>query len=116
MPRRSRRPTSASPGQRSPAEQAGDAELAGLLMRRQSRAALGIAALFLLLLVAQPLLNTYWPAGMQARVLGFPFSWLLLGVISYPLTWVLAGYFVRRSEGLEAEDARLVRAERERPS
>ena len=116
MPKRSRQRGSESRRPRFPAELPGDAQLAGLLMRRQARVAVGIAALFLLLLVTLPLLNSYWPAGMQARVLGFPLSWLLLGVLSYPLTWVLAGYFVRRSKALEAEDAGLVREQKERPS
>lgn len=83
--------------------------LAGVLMRRQARLAMTVAAGFLLLMFGLPLANTLWPEAMQRRVAGFPFSWLLLGVLMYPLTWVLAATFVRRSEALEADDARLAR-------
>src|SRR5262245_63958084 len=92
-----------------PPELPGDAQLAGLLMGRQARLSAAVAAAFLLLLLALPLLNAWWPAAMQRRVIGFPLSWLLIGVLSYPLTWLLAGYFVRRSEALEAGDVRLAR-------
>ncbi len=87
----------------------GDAELTATLMRRQLRVANGIAALFLLLILGLPLLNALWPRAMQARVIGFPLTWLILGVLLYPVTWALAAWFVRASERLEADDARLVR-------
>lgn len=90
----------------------GDAELATTLMGRQLRLAISIAAWFLLLILGMPLLNAFWPSAMQKRVIGFPASWLLVGVLAYPVTWALAWYFVVRSEWLEVDDARLVRERR----
>ena len=90
----------------------GDAELATALMTRQARLAIGVAATFMLLMLGLPVANVLWPDAMQTRVLGFPLSWLLLGIALYPVTWALAAHYVRSAEQLEADDARLVQERR----
>jgi uncharacterized membrane protein (DUF485 family) len=92
----------------------GDAALVTALMGRQARLAIAIASGFLVLMFGLPLLNALWPQGMQARILGFPFSWLLLGVLLYPVTWLLAAGYVRYAERLEAQDVALVQGRRRR--
>jgi uncharacterized membrane protein (DUF485 family) len=89
-----------------------DAELAGMLMRRQAGLSIRVAAVFLVLILGLPLLTRFKPEWTQQPVLGFPISWFLLGILFYPITWALSAYFVRASEQLEAEDADLVRKER----
>ena len=84
-------------------EEADRAALVRTLMRRQSRLGLRIAAVFVLILVALPLLNLYLPDAMAARVGGFSLTWLLLAVLFYPVTWLLSWVFVRGSD--RAEDA-----------
>src|SRR5688500_9417587 len=101
-----------------PPEEAGthtDRELAVLLMRRQAALGIGVAALFMVLMLGLPLLSHFRPDLSQLPLLGFPFSWLLLGLLFYPLTWALSAYFVVASERLEAEQAAQVRAERGAP-
>lgn len=72
-------------------------------MRRQARLALGIAAIFVLILAGLPLLNLYLPDLMAARVGGFSLTWLFLAVLFYPVTWLLSWRFVAGSD--RAEDA-----------
>jgi uncharacterized membrane protein (DUF485 family) len=61
-----------------------------------------------------PLLSHFAPAFSQQPVLGFPLSWLLLGLLFYPITWALSAYFVKASERMEEEQARMVREEQGR--
>lgn len=85
--------------------------LTAALMRRQARLSLAVASLALVLILGVPLVNAYAPAVGQTPVLGFPLSWLLLGLLFYPLTWFLSAWFVRRSEDMEKAEAELIRAE-----
>ena len=89
-----------------------DRELAGLLMRRQAALSMRAALVFLVVILGVPLVNHYAKDLGQTPVLGFPFSWFLLGLLFYPITWLLSAYFVKASEQLEAHDAEMVRSER----
>lgn len=89
-----------------------DAQLAFRLMRQQAALGMGVAAVFLVLILGLPLLTHFAPDLAQTPVLGFPFSWFLLGIAFYPITWALSAYFVKASEKLEAEEAQMVREER----
>ncbi len=77
------------------------AELAARLMRRQAALSIRVALVFVLLLIGLPLANLYLPQLMGTRVMGFTFTWLLLGILFYPITWFLSAYFVRRSDEIE---------------
>src|SRR5438445_2979088 len=88
-----------------------DRELAAALMRRQAALGVRVAALFLVLVLGLPLVSYFAPDWGQQPILGFPFSWLVLGLLFYPVTWALSAYFVRASERLEAEQAEQVRRE-----
>lgn len=91
-----------------------DAQLAGRLMRQQALLSIGVAAVFLVLILGLPLLTQFAPALTQQLVFGFPLSWFILGLAFYPITWALSAYFVKASEKLEAEEAAMVREERGR--
>ena len=91
-----------------------DAQLASRLMRQQAALGIGVAAVFLVLILGLPLLNHFAPDFTQQRVLGFPLSWFILGIGLYPVTWGLSWYFVQASEKLEHEEAQMVREEREK--
>lgn len=80
--------------------------LASRLMREQAVLGLRVAAVFVVLLLGLPLANLYLPEVAGSTVLGFTFTWLLLGVIFYPITWVLSVYFVRESDRIEAKHAK----------
>jgi uncharacterized membrane protein (DUF485 family) len=82
-----------------------------LIMRRQARLSLGIAAIFLVLVLGLPLVNQYLPALAQQPIAGFSATWLLLGLLFYPITWLLSGYFVRASEEVEQEITREVKSD-----
>lgn len=90
-----------------------DGELARVLMRRQAALSMRVAAVFLVLILGVPLVNAYLPAWGQQPVLGFPAGWFLLGILFYPITWALSTYFVKASERLEAEEAAMIRSERD---
>jgi uncharacterized membrane protein (DUF485 family) len=74
-------------------------------MRRQARLSVGVAAIFLALVLGLPVVNHYLPGVAQARVVGFSATWLFLGLLFYPITWLLSAYFVRASEDVEHEIA-----------
>jgi uncharacterized membrane protein (DUF485 family) len=95
------------------AQHVSDAELAARLMRHQAALSMKTAAVFLILVLGLPLLTQYAPELTQQQVMGFPLSWFLLGLLFYPLTWALSAYFVKASERLEADEARMMREERE---
>jgi len=79
------------------------------LMRRQLQLSIFCAAIFLVALLGLPLLNYFAPELMAKRVIGFTFTWLLLGVLFFPLVWVIAYYFIKRSIALEHEEAASVK-------
>jgi uncharacterized membrane protein (DUF485 family) len=79
------------------------------IMRRQARLSIGVAAVFLVLVLGLPLVNAFVPGVAQARIGGFSATWLFLGVLFYPITWLLSGYFVRASEEVEQEAGTLGR-------
>lgn len=90
-----------------------DAELARTLMRRQAGLSLRVATVFLALILGVPLLTHFRPDLSQQPIFGFPLSWFILGILFYPITWVLSAYFVKASEQVEAEDAQMIRQERQ---
>ena len=79
------------------------------LQRRQFRLSMACAASFLTALLALPLLNYFLPEWMARRVGGFPFTWLLLGVLFFPLVWVISWIFIQRSIALERAEAEMAR-------
>jgi uncharacterized membrane protein (DUF485 family) len=85
------------------------------IMRRQARLSLGVAAVFLVLVLGLPLVNQYLPALAQARIGGFTATWLFLGVLFYPITWLLSAYFVRASETVEQEIGQMARGQGTEP-
>jgi uncharacterized membrane protein (DUF485 family) len=83
-----------------------------LLMRRQLRLSIACAATFLVALLGLPLLNYFFPEGMDARVFGFTLTWFLLGVLFFPLVWLISWFFIRRSIALEEAEAAEVEREK----
>ncbi len=79
------------------------------LMRRQLRLSLGVAAVFFVFLVAQPLLSTVWRPWTRWEVAGVPVTWVVLGVLSYPLLVWLGRHYVRRAEEVDEEFTDLLR-------
>lgn len=75
------------------------------LQRRQFRLSVICAASFLTALLALPALNFFLPELMATRVAGFPFTWLLLGVLFFPLVWIISWVFIQRSIALENQEA-----------
>ena len=84
------------------------------LMRRQLRLSIACAAAFLVVLLGLPLANYFAPELMATRVAGFPFTWLLLGILFFPFVWVIAWIFIRRSIALETAEAAGVRESNDR--
>ncbi len=85
-----------------------DAEIARLsraLMKKQARLSLGIAAVFLAIVLGLPLVNRFLPDLANRQVFGFTATWLFLGVLFYPITVALSTLFVRQSDRIEAECA-----------
>src|ERR1044071_3720395 len=74
------------------------------LMRKQLRLSIRCAAAFLVVLLALPLANYFWPERMATRVFGFTLTWLILGVGFFPAVWAIAWLFIRRSIALEEEE------------
>lgn len=86
--------------------QLSDAEiqtLSRILMKRQAALSLRVAAVFVIVLVAIPLLNLYAPSQMSTPVGAFSLTWLIVGILFFPLTWLLSTYFVSQSEKIESE-------------
>ena len=77
------------------------ARLARALMRRQGGLSLRVAAVFIALVVAIPLVNAYLPDLAAAPAYGFTLTWLVLGVLIYPITVALSFYFVAASNRIE---------------
>lgn len=80
--------------------------LVNRIMRRQASLSLQVAAVFVFVLIAIPLVNAYYPDIYKVGILGFPMPWLILGVLFFPLTWLLSAYFVRASDELDVQIAR----------
>ena len=81
-------------------------ELMGRVMKRQAGLSLRVAVVFIAILIILPLFNLFAPELAAKSIVGFPLTWLLLGVLFYPLTWVLSSYFVSNSDRIEAEITR----------
>ena len=86
-----------------PSNEADLAHLSRMIRRRQAGLSLRVAAVFLVLILGLPLVNQYLPDVASYAILGFPASWLFLGVLFYPITVFLSIYFVRKSDRIEAE-------------
>jgi hypothetical protein len=72
------------------------------LIRSQLRLALVVAAGFLLILGAFPLLLAAVPGLAESRVAGIPLDWLLLGAGIYPVTGLSAWLYIRSAARNEA--------------
>jgi uncharacterized membrane protein (DUF485 family) len=81
--------------------------LLGAIMRRQARLSVGVAAVFLVLVLGLPFVNFAAANVAQLRIGGFSATWLFLGLLFYPITWILSAYFVWASEAVEREAAEL---------
>lgn len=86
-----------------PISEAQAEKITSMVMRRQGALSLRVAAVFIVLLLGLPLVNLFAPQLVSATILGFPATWLFLGVLFYPITVFLSVYFVRHSDRLEAE-------------
>jgi hypothetical protein len=80
----------------------------GALLRSQLWLSLRVLGVLLGVLGALPLLFTLVPATREARLLGVPVPWLLLGVAAYPFFLLTARSYIRRAEEREREFADLV--------
>ena len=80
------------------------------IMRRQLRLSIGIASVFVSIIVAVPLLNKFLPSVMNAPFIGFTVGWFILGFAIFPVLIVLAITFVRRSNAFEDEAVGMVDA------
>jgi len=78
-------------------------EMMHRVMWRQARLSIAVAMVFIVLLILIPLLNLFAPSFAATPVMGFPLTWLVLGILFYPITWALSAYFVKRSDLLEDE-------------
>jgi uncharacterized membrane protein (DUF485 family) len=78
-----------------------DRALLGRVMRRQVRLSLGVASVFLGIVLLLPIFNLYFPNLAAQKVGGFTLTWLILGVLFYPITWGLSALFIRQSNALE---------------
>ena len=73
----------------------------GRVMRRQVRLSLGVASVFLGIVLLLPVFNLYYPELASQKIGGFTLTWLILGVLFYPITWGLSAIFIRKSNALE---------------
>lgn len=80
------------------------------IMRRQLRLSTGIASVFVLIIIAVPLLNKFAPEAMNTPFMGFTLTWFLLGFGIFPVLIALAVLFVRRSNAFEDEAVGMVDA------
>lgn len=72
------------------------------LIRSQLRLSLVVAAGFLLILLAFPLMLGLVPGLAEAKIGGLPFGWLLLGAGIYPVIGLSAWLFIRTATRNEA--------------
>ena len=78
------------------------------LLREQLRLGLTGLAVLALGLGIWPLLFWLAPGLADARVLGFPLPWLVIGFAVYPFLWLVGWWFVRSAERNEEDFAALV--------
>ncbi len=78
------------------------------LIRSQLRLAVVVAAGFLLILVAFPLMLGLVPGLADSTILGLPFDWVLLGAGIYPVIGLSAWLYVRTAARNEARYRDLV--------
>lgn len=78
------------------------------VMGKQLRLSVQIASVFVVTIVAVPLLNKFAPALMNADFMGFTLSWFILGFAIFPVLIFLAWLFVQRSNAFEDEAVALV--------
>ena len=78
------------------------------LIRSQLRLAVVVAAGFLLILVAFPLMLGLIPGLAESTIVGLPFDWVLLGAGIYPVIGLSAGLYIRTAARNEARYRDLV--------
>ena len=78
------------------------------LVRLQLRLALGVCLLLAVLLGGLPLVTALAPQLFDARLIGLPLTWLLLGVAVYPLLLLGGWLYVRQAERNERDFVELV--------
>jgi uncharacterized membrane protein (DUF485 family) len=71
------------------------------VMGRQLRLSIGIASIFVTIIVAIPLLNLFAPEIMNTPFMGFTVTWFILCFAIFPVLILLAWLFVRRSNAFE---------------
>jgi uncharacterized membrane protein (DUF485 family) len=74
------------------------------LMRKQLKLSITCALAFLLVVLGLPLANYFAPELMAKRILGFTFTWFLLGIGFFPAVWCISFYFIKRSIALEQSE------------
>lgn len=82
--------------------------LIGSLIRAQLGLALGVLAVFVVLLGGLPLLFALVPAAGEFEIEGLPAAWFLLGLAAFPLLVLLGLVYARQAERNEREFAELV--------
>lgn len=78
------------------------------LIRSQLRLAVVVAAGFLLILVAFPLMLGLVPGLAESTIVGLPFDWVLLGAGIYPVIGLSAWLYIRTAARNEARYRDLV--------
>ncbi len=78
------------------------------VMGRQLRLSMGIASVFVAIIIVVPLLNKFVPETMNQPFMGFTVSWFILGFAIFPILIVLAWLFVQRSNAFEDEAVGMV--------
>lgn len=78
------------------------------LIRSQLRLAVVVAAGFLLILVAFPLMLGLVPGLAESTIMGLPFDWVLLGAGIYPVIGLSAWLYIRTAARNEARYRDLV--------
>ncbi|MRJ75374.1 hypothetical protein GEV29_02375 [Aeromicrobium sp. SMF47] len=78
------------------------------LIRSQLRAAMTVALTLLLSIGALPVVFLTFDAVTDARVLGVPLPWIVLGVLVYPFLFTLGWLYIRQAERAERDFTALV--------
>lgn len=79
------------------------------IMRRQLRLSLFCASLFLVTLLALPLMNYFLPDLMSRSIGGFTLSWFILGIFFFPVVWLIAWFFIKRSISFEKHAVEIIK-------
>lgn len=80
----------------------------GGLMWAQLRLSLLTLGIAFVAIGGLPVLLRLVPATARLSLAGFPFPWLVLGVLVYPVVFVLGRWYVRQAERIEADFADVV--------